>query len=118
MLFEVAPEATARRLADALLAAEWGDPGAWRYLDDDALYRLRTDADVIATIVPWALLRLSIQLVGHPRASVRLDVIRLLAMVFREDPALVDGALARLGTDASRGVQRAAENMRSRLAGT
>jgi hypothetical protein len=115
MLFEVAPEATARRLAEALVAAERGEPAAWRGLDDDALYRLRTDADVLATLVPWALLRLSVQLVGHPRASVRLDVIRLLSMVAREDPALVDSALARLVIDPSRGVQRAAENLRARL---
>src|ERR1700748_1471942 len=101
MLFEVAPEATARKLAEALISAEGGDANAWRYLDDDALYRLRTDADILATLVPCALLRLSVQLIGRPRASVRLDVIRLLGMVTREDPALVEAALARLGADPS-----------------
>jgi hypothetical protein len=117
MLFEVAPEATARKLAESLFGAEAGDLNAWRYLDDDALYRLRTDADVLATLVPWALLRLSVQLIAHPRASVRLDVIRLLGMVCRADLTLVDAALARLGADPSRGVQRAADNLRLRLMG-
>ncbi len=116
MLFEAAPEATARCLAEALVAAEAGDPGAWRLLDDNALFRLRTDADVLARLVPWALLALVAQLAGHPRASVRLDIIRLLGILHHENPALADAALSRLGSDPSRGVQRAAENMRARLA--
>jgi len=115
MLFEVAPEATARRLAEALLAAEVGDVNAWRRLDDNALFRLRTDADVLATIVPFALFRLAEQLVAHPRASVRLDVTRLLWLVYHVNPHRAEAALRRLSGDLSRGVQHAAANVLMRF---
>jgi len=115
MLFEVAPEACARRVAESLVAAETGDPNAWRMLDENMLYRLRTDAETISALVPCALLCLAEQLVFHPRASVRLDAIRMLSLVYWQDPNRVVDALARLLNDVSRGVSRAAENLRQRL---
>ena len=115
MLFEVAPEVSARRVAEALVAAEAGDPDAWRGLDENMLYRLRTDAEALSALVPCALLCLAEQLVFHPRASVRLDAIRMLSLVYWQDPNRVVDALARLMNDVSRGVARAAENLRQRL---
>ncbi len=117
MLFEVAPEATARCLTEALVAAESGDPSAWRHLDENALFRLRTDADALAALVPYALLRLAEQLVVHPRASVRLDTIRTLGLVHHIDPRRVEAALARVAADPSKGVQRAAAHLLERLTG-
>jgi len=115
MLFEVAPEASARRVAEALVLAETGDPNAWRILDENMLYRLRTDAEAISALVPCALLCLAEQLVYHPRASVRLDAIRMLSLVYWLDPNRVVDSLGRLMNDVSRGVARAAENLRQRL---
>jgi hypothetical protein len=115
MLFEVAPEVSARRVAEALVAAETGDPDAWSILDENNLYRLRTDAESLAALVPCALLCLSEQLIHHPRASVRLDAIRMLSLVYWQDPNRVVDALGQLMNDVSRGVARAAENLRQRL---
>src|SRR5262245_2166396 len=115
MLFEVAPEAIARRLINALVAAETGDTNAWQGLDDNDLYRLRTDADSLATLVPYALLRLAEQLCRHPRAPVRLDAIRMLSLVYPADPQRVHTALHRMSLDSSQGVQRAAAHMLVRL---
>src|SRR5215831_8434852 len=108
MLFEVATEATARRLIDALFAAETGDASAWQALDDKDLYRLRTDAEALATLVPYALLRLAEQLCQHPRAPVRLDAIRMLSLVHAADSQRVHRALHQMSFDSSQGVQRAA----------
>jgi hypothetical protein len=115
MLFEVAPEATARRLIEALFAAETGDSCAWQSLEDNDLYRLRTDADSLASLVPYALLRLAEQLCRHPRAPVRLDAIRMLSLVYAADPERVHQSLRRMSVDSSQGVQRAAAHMLSRL---
>lgn len=115
MLFEVAPEVSARRVAEALVAAETGDSNAWQILDENMLYRLRTDAEALSALVPCAMLCLAEQLAFHPRASVRLDAIRVLSLVYWQDPNRVVDTLGRLMNDVSRGVARAAEHLRQRL---
>src|SRR5688572_12839811 len=61
VLFEVEPEETARRVSEALFAAESGDPAAIRWLNESALVRLRADADRLVDMVPYAFLRLTEQ---------------------------------------------------------
>jgi hypothetical protein len=114
VLFEIASEASARQIAEALVAAEARQPEAWRDLDAATLQRLRSDASTLAALVPYALLCLAEQLARHPRPSVRLDAIRLLRMVRDQDPDRVDGALRQLAADRSRGVARAAEMLLAR----
>jgi hypothetical protein len=111
MLFEVTPEASARRIAEALYAAEVRRPDAWRQLDEAALQRLRSDASSLTSLVPHAVLCLAEQLVQHPRPSVRMDTVRLLGLVRASDPTRAEAALRRLAADGSLGVQRAAELM-------
>ncbi len=109
MLFDAAPEEAARRVAEALVAAELGNPDAWRLLNEAALYRLRCDADVIAGLVPIAFLRLTCQLAAHPRSGVRVETVRYATLVWPFAPAETQDLLAQLATDTSRGVQRAAQ---------
>ncbi len=111
---EVAPDATARRLAEALYAAETQRPDVLTHLDEATLLRLRGDASSLATLFPHALLCLAEQLVSHPRPSARLDAIRLLLLVRDRDRRRVEAALRVLAADGSRGVQRAAEGALSR----
>src|SRR5262249_12579611 len=110
-----APEVSAKCVAEALFAAETGDADAWRLLDENTLYRLRTDAEQLAGLVPCAVLCLAEQLAFHPRASVRLDAVRMLGLVYWQDPTRVVDILGRLGDDTSRGVARAADILRGRL---
>jgi hypothetical protein len=109
MLFEAAPEECARRVAEALVAAEEHDPNAWKMLTDGALYRLRSDADVLAGLVPIAFLRLTRQLASHPRSGIRVEAVRYAQLVWPFAPEDAQAVLAALSRDTSRGVQRAAQ---------
>lgn len=108
VLFEVAPEESARRVAEALVAAEAGDADAWRWLNDGALFRLRSDAETVASLVPCAFLRLTEQLARHARSAVRIDAVRYASLLGWFEPQTVTGLLQQLATDGSRGVSRAA----------
>jgi hypothetical protein len=108
VLFEVAPEESARRVAEALVAAESGDPDAWRWLNDGALFRLRSDADAVASLVPHAFLMLTEQLAAHARSAVRIDAVRYASLLAWYSPETVARLLHGLANDASRGVSRAA----------
>jgi hypothetical protein len=108
VLFEVAPEESARRVAEALVAAEGGDPDAWRWLNDGALFRLRSDAETVAGLVPHALLKLTEQLAVHARSAVRIDAVRYASMLAYHAPDVVARLLTQLANDPSRGVSRAA----------
>lgn len=108
MLFDAAPEDSARRIAEALVAAEHCDPSAWMLLDEGALYRLRTDADAIVGLVPTAFVRLVDQLTRHPRSGVRVDAVRYASLAWPWAQAEAEAMLATLAADRSRGVQRAA----------
>jgi hypothetical protein len=109
VLFEVAPEESARRVAEALVAAEAGDAGAWRWLNDAALFRLRSDAETVASLVPCAFLRLTEQLARHARSAVRIDAVRYASLLAWFEPETVARLLTQLAGDASRGVARAAQ---------
>lgn len=109
MLFEVAPEESARRVAEALVAAEAGDANAWRWLNDGALFRLRSDAEAVATLVPCAFLRLTEQLVLHTRSAVRIDTVRYACLLGYFAPEKAAELLRHLAGDPSRGVARAAQ---------
>jgi hypothetical protein len=110
MLHGPQTEDNAFQIATALVEAELGDPEAWRRLGDEALIRLRGEASRLAQLVPCALARLAVQLADHPRATVRVDVVRLLALALdagaEREPSIA--TLRRLTCDAARGVQRAA----------
>jgi hypothetical protein len=108
VLFEVAPEESARRVAEALVAAEAGDFDAWRWLNDGALFRLRSDAEAVAGIVPHAFIKLTEQLAAHPRSAVRIDAVRYAAMLAWYSPEIAARVLTQLANDSSRGVSRAA----------
>jgi hypothetical protein len=108
-LFEVAPEESARRVAEALVAAEAGDEDAWRWLNDGAVFRLRSDAEAVASLVPCAFLRLTEQLLRHPRSAVRIDAVRYASLLSYFAPEEATEMLRRLSGDPSRGVARAAE---------
>src|SRR5262245_56374117 len=92
MLFEAANEDSARRVAEALVAAEAGTGDAWRTLNEGALYRLRTEADNIVVLVPVAFLRLIQQLVTHPRSAVRLDAVRYATLAYQYTPGEAEAA--------------------------
>jgi hypothetical protein len=109
VLFEVAPEESARRVAEALVAAEAGEADAWRWLNDGALFRLRSDAETVASLVPWAFLRLTEQLARHPRSAVRIDAVRYAQLLAWFSPETVAALLSGLAADPSRGVSRAAQ---------
>jgi len=98
------------RAAAALVAAEAGDRNAWRAVDLAALSRLRSDAFHLIAIVPYALGRLAAQLAHHEKSSVRLEAVRLLALVGQVRPEDVLPTLARLRRDPARSVQRAADH--------
>jgi hypothetical protein len=108
VLFEVAPEDSAHRVAEALVAAESGDPGAIRWLTDAALARLRSDADTIAELVPYAFFRLTEQLAEHPRGGVRIDAVRYAQLSSRHAPEQAARLLRKLSSDPALGVRRAA----------
>jgi hypothetical protein len=108
MLFEVAPEESARRVAHALVSAEAGATDAWRELDDAALHRFRSDADSLVVLVPFAFLRLTQQLARHPRSGVRIDAVRYAALAWPWYQSEAEALLQQLAADQSRGVQRAA----------
>ncbi len=111
MLFEAAPEESARRVAEALVAAELGEKEAWRWLDEGALYRLRSDADAIVSLVTVAFVRLAQQLVKHPRSAVRIDAVRYAALAWPWAQPEAQEMLTQLAADPSRGVQRAARHV-------
>lgn len=117
MLFEVAPESSARRVAEALVAAEAERSDAWRLLDDAALLRLRSDGTALAERVPWAMLALAEQLAAHPRSTVRIEAVRLLGIVYQYGSERVRAALLRLTCDSARGVERAARQLLARCNG-
>jgi hypothetical protein len=117
MLFEAAPEEAAQRISEALLAAEMGNPDAWRLLSEGALYRLRCDADILAGLVPIAFLSLTRQLAMHPRSGVRVEAVRYATLVWPYAPEQTQQLLAQLATDLSRGVQRAAQLALGRVPG-
>ena len=108
MLFESDAEDSARRVVEALVAAETGDLHAWRKLDEGALYRLRTDADALISLVPVAFINLAEQLTRHPRSGVRVDTVRYAALAWPWAQQIAEQMLAALSNDRSRGVQRAA----------
>jgi hypothetical protein len=109
VLFEVAPEESARRVAEALVAAEANDADAWRWLNDGALFRLRSDAETVASLVPCAFLRLTEQLAVHARSAVRIDAVRYATLLAWYAPDVVGRLLYQLSNDASLGVARAAQ---------
>lgn len=108
MLFDVEPEETARRVSEALLAAEHGEADAHRWLTEPALVRLRNDAERIVDLVPYAFLRLTEQLAEHPRSQVRIDAVRYACMISPYAPDHASHILAKLSADRARGVARAA----------
>jgi hypothetical protein len=108
MLFEAAPEDAARQVARALVAAEAGDAEAFRLLDSAALYRLRSDADALVSLVPFAFIQLTRQLARHPRSGVRIDAVRYATLAWPWAQPEAEALLTELASDPSRGVQRAA----------
>ena len=116
MLFDAAPEETARRITEALMAAESGDESAWRWLDDAALHRLRSDADTLVHLVTFAFICLTQQLANHPRSSARIDAVRYAVLAYAYAPEAAVRTLTALSSDRSRGVRQAAEHALSPLA--
>jgi hypothetical protein len=109
VLFEVAPEDSAHRIAEALIAAERGDPEAFRWLTEPALGRLRSDAENLVALVPYAFVCLTEQLSRHARSAVRIDAVRYAQLAAPYAPEHAGRILRRLRADTSRGVARAAE---------
>jgi len=115
VLFDAAPEESARRIAEALIAAETGDENAWRWLDDGALHRLRSDAESLVNLVPFAFICLIQQLAMHPRSSPRIDAVRYATLAYAYAPEAAVRLLTVLSSDRARGVRLAAEHALSPL---
>jgi hypothetical protein len=115
VLFEAAPEETARRVTEALVAAEHGDAEAWRWLDDSALHRLRADAEYLVNLVPFAFICLTQQLALHPRSAARIDAVRYATLAGAYAPEAASRILTALSSDASRGVRNAAAQALARF---
>lgn len=96
------------RAALALVAAEFGERGAWQVLDDLALAALLRDARQLAAAVPLALGRLAAQLALHHQVATRLAAVRLLWLVGTVRPDEVTLPLLGLLNDATRRVRQAA----------
>lgn len=96
------------RAALALVAAEFGERGAWQALDDEALAAIVRDARHLAGSVPLALGRLAGQLALHHETAVRLTAVRILALVGTTCPDEVTLPLLGLLNDSTRKVRKAA----------
>lgn len=100
-----APSGVAERLADALYAAELGEPCD---LGDPALVReLFRAMPQLRVTVPYAALRLVERLTGDLRAEVRLDAARALPWFTDLYPDRVERVLWALAGDSSRRVRAA-----------
>lgn len=99
---------TRDELADALLAAELGEPGDTGGLGRDALDELFASLDDLHISIPYATLRLLGRLASDDRADVRARAARALGWFVERYPRRVEELLLPLACDASRKVRSAA----------
>ena len=96
------------RLAEALLAAELGEPGDTQRLPTAVLRELFAAISELHTSLPYATLKLLARLASDGRVDVRADTARALGWFVDSYPDRVEELLLLLACDTSRKVRAAA----------